>query len=181
MVVLFLNCDKIKGNIKNFKGCDLVVFGFSEFSPQFLEENYYILVEKLKGYSLKFGTQFVLSFFINKLNRRYLGAIRVARGKVLNIFGACFSKKNLRFKVEKKIVSVLFYYDLYAKKGREVAKFSSVIIGIDDDEILEQTAFLSNKFFDKLILVNKNTKIYCGKIKKIKNKLKICENVFYKI
>ena len=181
MIVLFSSSENLKNSINNFSKSDLAVFGFDKSSPQFLTKEYYILVDKLIKFSFKLNTQFILAFFINKLNKKYLGGVLIERGKIKSFFGECFTKKHLSFKVKNKIVSILFYYDLYSNRGKVVTKFSSLIIGLDDDDVLDDVAFLDNKFFNKLILVGKDIKINCGKLKKNRNKQKNCVNVFYKI
>lgn len=181
MVVMFCGCEDFKKNLRKFSKCDLVIFGFNKFSLQFLTEDYYLLVDKLKNISFKHKTKFILTFYINKLTRKYLGGILIKNGKIKQIFGDCFTKKHLSFKVENKIVSILFYYDLYSKRGKDVTKFSSLIIGIDDDEVLNNIAFLDNKFFSKLILVGYDVKINCGNLKKNENTEKMYANIFYKI
>ena len=174
MVVLFLGCEEIKGLEQKLIGVDLVVLGFNGFTPQFLSEEYYFIVNKLKTLSLKNKTQFVFSFFINKTNKKYVGAVRIKGGRILNLFGECFSKKNLSFKIKNKTITVLFYYEIYSKIGKNIAKFSSLVVGLDDDEVFDQTQFISNKFNGKLVLIGDNLKISCGKLKIFKNKLKIC-------
>lgn len=157
MVVLFSSITSINKSNNNFNNAELVVFNFEANTPLFLSQNYYFLVDKLKVISKNTSTHFILSFYVKKLTRKYLCALRIHNGKIVNLFGECFSKKYLTIRVNNKKFTFLFYYYLYGHQGREKAKNSSFVIGLDD-EPLENLSFLNKKFCGKLICFKKNKK-----------------------
>ena len=149
----------------NLKECDLVVFGFCDFTPLFMTKEYLERVRNIKKYSLKTSCQFVLTFYVLIKNKKCVCAVRIKNGKILDLFGECFSRKYLKFRVKSKLVNILFYYDLYGKRGRDISRFSSLTIAVDNQPF-DNLEYLNNKFFNKLILVELNNKVICENFKK---------------
>ena len=176
MIIAFSN----EKNLKDLKKVDLVVLAVEDSSPIFLSESYSNRVETIKKKSLEIGCQIIFPFYTLCERGKCICGIRIKQGRIVDLFGECFTKKYSKFRCCNKTITILFYYDLYGKRGKELACGSSLTIGIDN-EPFDNLKYLNEKFFNKLILVGLNNKVFCENIKKIKNNTKMLSNIMYKI
>ena len=154
----------------------LFILSFFDLTPNFLSKKYYKLLNFLKNKSKNNNWQFVMTFYICFNNKKYLNALYIKDGQVKNIFGESFTNKNCLICFRHKKVLILFYFDVYSSSIKKQYDLKNIhlILGIDNDKLNFNTVFLSNKFFEKLVLIGFNGET---RAENNENIIKKCENV----
>lgn len=188
MVIKFLKFESInktkillkQSSVKN----KLVIIGFTKQTVMFLTKRFYNFLNVLKQKSREYNCGFIMTFYINFSNRKYLNGLYICGGEVKSIFGESFSQKRCEICFNGFKILVLFYFELYdiqTKYRVNLNKFD-LTIGLDNDEICDNLVFLDNKFFNKLVFLGLNNSLKCLKpqniIKKSEN---VCEYNVQKI
>jgi len=187
MVINFLKFESIKKSkflLSKIKAKNkLIIFGFTNKTFTFLSRSFYSFLNFLKQKSKKEKCAFIMTFYINFSNRKYLNGLYIVSGEVKNIFGESFSQKRCEICFNSFKFLVLFYFELYDIKTKYRVDLNKIdlTIGIDNDEICENLVFLDNKFFNKLIFLGLNNTIKCLKDKNITKKTEnVCELMYKK-
>lgn len=177
LICEFKGLKKTKIELKKIKTKNrIIVYSFSNFTPQFLSKEYYKTVRFLKEETLKNNSKIIFPFYIFFEGRKLVNGLFFSGGKIENVFGEGFSKKHLHLKVNNLNLIFLFYFELYFNGVKKQIDFSKVdlTVGLDDDEVGENLVFLDNKFFNKLVLIGGNGVV---RAKNSENILKKQENV----
>lgn len=137
---------------------DLLIFCFNKKTPYFLSRKYYKILEYLKEFSKNKKVGFIFVFYVKKDYRNLVNGVYISSGMVRRIFGEIFSNKCCVVR-EKKMIQIMFYYDLYANRNVFNLNDIDLFIGLDNFGA-DNIKYLQRKFLDKLFIIDGDGKVY---------------------
>lgn len=174
----YKNANELKeafSKLKNIRN-KLIILPFCDGTGYFLTRYYYKILNICKQFSNSQNNNVLLCFYLKKSNIKFVNAIFISKGDVNFLFGESFSNKNMEISFKGKNFLILFYFDLYRKVNliKKKIEETDFVLGIDDEEEAQFNEYIKNKFFSKIILIEKNIQLVFIKEKNI---LKKDENI----